>query len=1634
MSRHGGKEPVKDFTRVLLVEDSPTDAKLLHSQIAGEGNPPLVVVEADTLRKALHQLTDEAFDLILLDLNLPDSAGLDTLAVVLRHIPYIPIIVLTQTDDEAVGVEAVRQGAQDYLIKSRTDKALLHRSLRYAIERKRIETALQRSRDKIRKIQLRHEAVLRSTPNGLCILSPDWTILWANMALQQIVGSPPSETQTFHGRHFSTLFATEAAFKAYTDAALAIVRSQSMDSREVELCTHGHRPVCVEISLVRLDPARTGGGYVATLGDITERKTSEARFRENEEKYRLLVENSGAGIAMVSPDGQFLFFNEMGASFHGKTPLELVGKTMWDLFPRELADYQMRNVHKVIESNQPFSEEILTVYGVMPCWREVFLQPVRDAEGKPFAAMVISYDITRRKEADEALRKNETRFRSVLDSANDAILTLDVHGNILTWSAGARKMFGYKESEALGKSVASLVQGTPWDKPLDEMTGGPEEHCSPALTADGTVESLGSRADGRRFQVEISLSSWSTASETFFTAILRDISERKRTERERETLRRLSQRLTAPLTLDEVGRLLASESWELFHHDAFWFSLYDETRKTLRGVCIQDTPENATHPIDVPFEEQTTVGDNFPLYKDRKARLINRPELPRQNHLIPFGCEERLSLSLMFAPVCWGDQIVAVVSVQSYTPHRYSNRDLELLQMFADQCGGTLERLRIVSEQEALHRLTGKLTEPLTVNQIGELIARECQSLFAYDAFWIDILDPLENRFVGLLFEDTLPGKTQPEPVDVGVDVQLPMTPEAKKALTGQSSLLNQDQESFNNPDSAFGNVSRPSRSLMYCPIQWQDHTVGILSVQSYTFNRYRQRDLHLLESLANLCGGALARARAQEALRRSEMLYRTLVEQIPAIIYMAKPADPPELTYLSPQVKSLLGFEVGRLLDKPAGWIQLIPAEEIEELLAKMLTALKNNSEFSLEHRILTHEGQERWFHHHAILLPDEEGHPAFFQGVLFDITALKQAQAELERVHTIYRSAIQNAKGIPYVLDYSTASYEYLGEGCEQLLGTLPDQIDFQQLSNLVKEVKVQASEAPPNSEDYAREFLEGRVSRWATDYRLVLPNGEEKWLSDYAVPIVNSTTGQVVKSLGILLDITERKQAERELDESRKELQAIYDGLADGILIADCETQKFVQANEAICQMLGYTEPELLQLDITRIHPEDQIEAITELFVSMVHGDVRTTDNVSCLRRDGTVFYADINSDLIAYKGRPCIVGVFRDKTERRRAEEALRQSRQRIQLMIEQLPAIITTLDTNLRCTSLSGRVLSELNIQPKQMLGMNVMDMFGLADPEAPPVSFLHRALGGESVSYDFENRGHHFQNVAEPLRNANGEIEGILVLSLDITERLSAEKEHRRLQNELVEKERLASIGETIANVAHCMKNIFTALNGGVYLLEQYNKTQNNDLAVKSYDMLRRSSIRLYLLLMNMLDYSKKREAMGEEVQVAAQFEEAARMLSVSAQNAKVQILLRSEPGAEVLYLDSQRFFRMLLNLGSNAIDAMAHGGTLTYRAYRKERSDVIMAESTAPEPGRRDSRLVVVIEVIDTGGGIHENIIDRIFEPFYSTKGSRGTGLGLASAKQFVEEHGGEIYVISSPGKGTTVRIIFPPPVCPIK
>ena len=136
-------------------------------------------------------------------------------------------------------------------------------------------------------------------------------------------------------------------------------------------------------------------------------------------------------------------------------------------------------------------------------------------------------------------------------------------------------------------------------------------------------------------------------------------------------------------------------------------------------------------------------------------------------------------------------------------------------------------------------------------------------------------------------------------------------------------------------------------------------------------------------------------------------------------------------------------------------------------------------------------------------------------------------------------------------------------------------------------------------------------------------------------------------------------QRVSAQEALRESKEELQTIYDGMVDGVLIVDGESKEFVLANPAICEMLGYTEEELLGMALKDIHPEEQLNGVLDLFSVKEEGRVNFGKDIPCLGKDGSVFFADVGAKVISYGGRMCGICFFRDSTERKRTEEALQQ---------------------------------------------------------------------------------------------------------------------------------------------------------------------------------------------------------------------------------------------------------------------------------------------------------------------------------------------------------------------------------------
>ncbi|MCY2993484.1 MAG: PAS domain S-box protein [Planctomycetota bacterium] len=219
------------------------------------------------------------------------------------------------------------------------------------------------------------------------------------------------------------------------------------------------------------------------------------------------------------------------------------------------------------------------------------------------------------------------------------------------------------------------------------------------------------------------------------------------------------------------------------------------------------------------------------------------------------------------------------------------------------------------------------------------------------------------------------------------------------------------------------------------------------------------------------------------------------------------------------------------------------------------------------------------------------------------------------------------------------------------------------------------------------------------WRFECRIRRSDGQVRWI--WAAGRHRSHQGDSPRRMtGIVQDITDRKRSEEALRESFEELWTIYHGMVDGILMADIETKCFVKANRAAGQMLGYSPEQFLSMSVRNIHPQEAVPKVLEAFQSLAEGRILQVDNLPVLRRDGSVFHADITANQIAYHGRHCLIGFFRDVTERRQAEAALAESEEKYRHLVE-------TTDTGFLILDEQGRV-ADANAEYVRIVGHDTL--------------------------------------------------------------------------------------------------------------------------------------------------------------------------------------------------------------------------------------------------------------------------------------------------------------------------------------
>ncbi|MCP4600462.1 MAG: PAS domain-containing protein [Proteobacteria bacterium] len=271
------------------------------------------------------------------------------------------------------------------------------------------------------------------------------------------------------------------------------------------------------------------------------------------------------------------------------------------------------------------------------------------------------------------------------------------------------------------------------------------------------------------------------------------------------------------------------------------------------------------------------------------------------------------------------------------------------------------------------------------------------------------------------------------------------------------------------------------------------------------------------------------------------------------------------------------------------------------------------------------------------------------------------------------------------------------------------------------------------------------------------------------------------------------------------------------------------------------------------------------------------------------------------------------------------------------------------------------------------------------------------SYGSEQVGIDKHGNKTHYVVSTSPLARSGDEFNHVIEMTVDITEKL--------------ENERLAAVGQTVAQLSHGIKNILTGLRGGMYAVKSGAKSGSGERTAKGWEMLDRNVDRMTVLVKGFLNYSKRRVPNVEPTSPVELAREVFSLYEAAAKKDGVTLFFEADEDIAEADMEPSGIHTCLANLVSNAIDACKmskkNGCKIMLRAKSENRT--------------------IVFEVEDQGCGMEPEVKEKVFRSFFTTKGLGGTGLGLLVTRKTVEDHGGRISVESEPGKGSTFRIEFP-------
>jgi PAS domain S-box-containing protein len=1107
-------------------------------------------------------------------------------------------------------------------------------------------------------------------------------------------------------------------------------------------------------------------------------------------------------------------------------------------------------------------------------------------------------EITERKQAAEALRESREKFQKMFESVTDGISVIDLKGVIIETNPRAMKMHGFaSRDELLGKNALELV--APRDR--ERIAANMRRAIKEGVIRGAEYTLL--KADGSEFPGELSTSILKDAvgKRVGHITIARDITKRKQAE---EKLRESEERFRSIVENSQAGIIILDDAYRFVYGNDELCRISGYSRDEIMGQDFR----------------QFLDEESKQLVAERYSRRQKGEEVPSRyefNIVQKDGQKRRVEVSSAVIKDS-AEEVKTVAQILDITERKQAEEALQAEKNKLQSLVDAMEYGLTIQDKDYNIIYEGKLVETIFGDHRGE----KCYRVY-------------EGR----------------ERICEGCPVE--------KAFKDGESHTSERR------------VVMPSGEVNF----WEN-----------TANPIRDANGEIVSCL-EIVRNITERKQAEEALRDEATRRRILVDQsLDGIVVLDENAKVYEANQRFAEMLGYTPEEVREL--HTWDWDKQFPPEKLLEM-----------------GRAVDEKGLRLETKHHrkdgSVIDVDISINAAVCSGqklifcVCRDVTERKQAEEALQAEKNKLQSLID---AIEYGLTIQDMEYNIIYEG------TLQKKVFGDHLGEKCYRV-YEGQEKICDGCPVEKAFKDGKSH--TSERRVVMPSGEVLFWENTANPI-RDANGGIVSCLEITRNITERKQAEEQLRESQKFSSSLLESSPNPISVVDLDTSiRYV--NPAFEKLTGFTLAEIAGRKAPYPWwPEGKRERILAAFKDAVeHGGRRTERNFQ--NKNGEHFWVALNSAPVMEGGKAVYLIIsWLDITERKQAEEQLQESEDYWKTLFDASTGGILIIEPEThKIVDANPAMVRMIGIGREEIIG-RVCHKFVCPQEEGkcPITDLKQRVDTKECILLNASGEEVPALKSVVPITRYGRQY--LLELIFDITERKQAEEKEKQLQQELYLAQRLASVGELAAGVAHEINNPLTGILG---FSQRLIRQSTDEKVSRDLEIIYSEAQRAAEVVQSLLTFARRRQPKKEYANINDIVSKTLELRAYALQTGNIEVATTLASRLPQIMVDFPQMQEVFLNIILNAEQAMseAHGrGKLVIKTKRIK--DYLR------------------ISFADDGPGIPPENLDKVFDPFFTTREEKGgTGLGLSACHGVVTEHGGRIYATSKRGKGATFFVELP-------